>query len=140
VGSELAELLDIPHASGVTSIEQDEKGGVTVKLNRDDSIVTQNMPIPCLLCMDGDINTPRLPSFKRKRNLPDGYLRTLTLEDFSDQNETHYGLAGSPTQVEAIFPPDKGGERELYTGTGHELGRKLAEILSEKKMIAVQND
>jgi len=157
VGSELAEFLDIPHASGVTSIEPDaeggvtsiapidkggvtsvapiDKGGVTVCLSRDDYIVRQYMPTPCLLCMDGDINTPRLPSYKRKRDLPEGYLSTLTLDDLSDKDETHYGLKGSPTQVEAIFPPEKSSGQEIITGTGEEVGAKLAQILIEKKMI-----
>ena len=135
VGSELAELLDIPHASGIASVEPDGAGGVTVRLNRDDRIVTQRMPLPCLLCMDGDINTPRLPSFKRKKTLANEKLQLLTLDDLVDKDESHYGLTGSPTQVEAIFPPEKGSGHELFTGTGDELGKKLAEILISKKMV-----
>ena len=135
VGAELAELLDIPHASGVTSIEPDDKGGIKVCLSRDDRIVNQHMPLPCLLCMDGEINTPRLPSYKRKRALSDDRLQVLTLDDLSDRDESHYGLTGSPTQVEAIFPPDKSSGQEMFTGTGGELGEKLAQILISKKMI-----
>jgi len=135
VGSELAELLGIPHASGVASIEQDDEGGLIISLNRDDYTVRQYMPIPCLLCLDADINTPRLPSYKRKRSLSDGFLSRLTLDDFVDRDESHYGLSGSPTQVEAIFPPEKSGGQELFTGSGDELGKKLAEILTDKKMI-----
>jgi len=135
VGSELAELLGIPHASGVVSIEPDDEGGVIISLNRDDYTVRQRMPIPCLLCVDSDINTPRLPSYKRKKTLPDGFLSRFTLDDFADRDESHYGLSGSPTQVEAIFPPEKSGGQELFTGSGDELGKKLAEILIDKKMI-----
>jgi len=135
VGSELAEFLDIPHASGVMALEPDDKGSVAVCLNSDGFIVRLHMPTPCLLCMDGDINTPRLPSYKRKRDLPEGYLSTLTLDDLSDKDESHYGIKGSPTQVEAIFPPEKSGGQEIFTGTGQELGAKLAQILIDKKMI-----
>jgi len=135
VGAELAELLGIPYASGVLSIKPDNEGGVIIILNRDDHIVTQRMPLPCLLSVDADINTPRLPSFKRKRTLPDDYLNTLTLDDFDDRDESHYGLSGSPTQVEAIFPPEKSNMQELFTGSGDELAKELAKILIDMKMI-----
>jgi len=135
VGAELAELLGIPHASGVTHIEQSGAGGVIISLSRDDYIVTQSLPFPCLLCMDGDINTPRLPSYKRKRALPDLSLHTLTLDDFGDRDESHYGANGSPTQVEAIFPPPARGGQEIFTGNGAELGEKLAMLLFDKKMV-----
>jgi len=135
VGSELAEILGIPHASGATAICLNKDCGLTVFLNRDDYVIKQQMPFPCLLCMDGDINTPRLPSFKRKRTLPNGYPHVMTLDDFKDNDETHYGISGSPTQVEAIFPPEKSSERKLFNGNGDKLGEKLADILIEKKMI-----
>ena len=135
VGAELAELLGIPHAGGVTHIEPDNAGGLIISLNRDDYIVTQRMPMPCLLCMDGDINTPRLPSYKRKRSMPDLSLHTMTLDDFNDRDESHYGANGSPTQVEAIFPPLTHGEKELFTGSGEELGKKLAGLLFDKKFV-----
>ena len=144
VGAELAELLGIPHANGVAAIEPDMAGGVTVSLNRDDYSVVQHMPLPCLLCVDGDVNTPRLPSYKRKRTLSEGFtlsngfLSTLTLDDFADRDESHYGLAGSPTQVEAIFPPTKSGGQELFTGSGDELGKRLADLLIDMKMLVTR--
>jgi len=135
VGAELAELLDIPHASNVTMIEPDGEGGIKVRISRDDSIVTQYMPLPCLLCMDGDINTPRLPSFKRKKALSGNLIQLLNLDDLKDKDESLYGIKGSPTQVEAIFPPAKSSGQELFTDSGDILGKKLAEILISKKMI-----
>jgi len=138
VGAELAELLGIPHASGVTSIEQDSTGGVIINLNRDDNTIIQHMPVPCLLCVDADINTPRLPSYRRKITLPDTYIQMLTLDDFSDQDESHYGLNGSPTQVEAIFPPEKSSGQELFFGNGEQLGETFAKLLIDMKMITTR--
>ena len=37
------------------------------------------------------------------------------LDSFLDRDASHYGLAGSPTQVERIFPPENSVERELWT-------------------------
>lgn len=65
--------------------------------------------MPCLLCVDNDINTPRLPSFKRKSKYKDcdDLIKVITFADVEDQDETHYGLKGSATQVERIFEPKK---------------------------------
>ena len=137
VGAELAEFLEIPHTGGVSYIEPDDTGSLKVISNRDDSIITQEIPLPCLLCLDGDVNTPRLPSYLRKKSLSDDRLQSMTLNDLSDRDETHYGLQGSPTQVEAIFPPEKSNEQELYEGTAEDLGAKLTEVLMQKKIVKV---
>ena len=38
------------------------------------------------------------------------------LDAFADQDEAHYGLNGSPTQVERIFPPPSAPPAERYEG------------------------
>jgi len=135
VGAELAELLGVPCAGNVLSIEPDENRSVTVTVGLDDSVVVQRIPLPCLLSMEGEVNTPRLPSYRRKKALSAEPIRMLTLDDFDDRDESHYGLSGSPTQVERIFPPKKSGGREIFTGSGPELGNKLADILISRKFI-----
>ena len=37
-----------------------------------------------------------------------------------DQNENHYGLKGSPTQVERMFPPENT-DKELWIDSEEEL-------------------
>ena len=75
--------------------------------------------MPCLITMDKDVNTPRLPSYKREKELREEYLREFSLTDLEDQDESHYGLSGSPTQVERIFPPEKDvyKRQELYAAS-----------------------
>jgi electron transfer flavoprotein beta subunit len=41
-----------------------------------------------------------------------------------DRNEKRYGLTGSPTQVERIFPPDENLDKEIWVGSGEELAEK----------------
>ena len=77
-------------------------------MNMDGYEQIQTMDLPCLITMDKDVNTPRLPSYKREKELREGYLREFSLTDLEDRDESHYGLSGSPTQVERIFPPEKG--------------------------------
>ena len=63
---------------------------------------TQEMTLPCLLSMEKDANTPRLPSYRRKLQVDAGLVKVLSVSDFDDQNADHYGLNGSPT-TERIF-------------------------------------
>ena len=70
-----------------------------------DVIETVYMPFPCLITVEQDIYVPRLPSLKIAREIGDRPVRVLSLEDFPDADPEHYGLAGSPTQVERIFRP-----------------------------------
>jgi len=62
-------------------------------------------------------------------------LQVMTLKDFTDQDEHHYGLNGSPTQVEKIFPPSHTTEKQVLTGSGAELANRLFELLTARKMI-----
>ena len=142
VGAEMAEFLGIPHAAYVRSIQPADAnaqpirpimGGVIVVTENEYNVVTQYMPLPCLLCADGGVNTPRLPSYKRKRELGGDPVQILTLADLADKNESHYGLAGSPTQVERTYTPDKKTDREVITGSGAQLAARLRQILAERK-------
>ncbi|MEG0853164.1 MAG: electron transfer flavoprotein subunit beta/FixA family protein [Angelakisella sp.] len=135
VGAEMAEFLGIPHANNVLSIVEVQDGRVTVRVNLESHIATQSMPMPCLLCMDGDINTPRLPSYKRKKVLQGDPVAVISLADFADRDERHYGLSGSPTQVERIFPPEKNNSKEMLCGSNQEKADALADILHQRKFI-----
>ena len=88
-----------------------------------------------LLCADGDINSPRLPSYKVKKTVGDELVRFLSFADFADQNEKHYGLAGSATQVERIFPPEKNTEKRSITGSAAEQAEGIFDLLVDRKLI-----
>ena len=59
----------------------------------------------------------------------------ITFNDVIDQDETHYGLKGSPTQVERMFPPERNTDKVVLTGSLSEQVDKLTEILKNKKYI-----
>lgn len=134
VGSELAEHLGIPHVANVKEVKKDGDKLMYVS-NLDNKIETGKITTPCLLCADNDINTPRLPSFKRKLEYKDctEQIRVITFDDVADKNENHYGLKGSATQVEKIFEPEKRHERVVFNDG--DLSEKVFEILKEKKFI-----
>ena len=135
VGAELAEYLGVPHAANVLSVDAVEDGVVFVTVNLDDKIVKESIKLPCLLCVDGDINSPRLPSYKVKKTVGDELVRFLSFADFADQNEKHYGLAGSATQVERIFPPEKNTEKRSITGSAAEQAEGIFDLLVDRKLI-----
>ena len=81
------------------------------------------------------MNTPRLPSYKREKELEEGYLREFSLLDLEDKDESHYGLSGSPTQVERIFTPEKSECREMFHGSPDVLADKMYHVLRETKFI-----
>ncbi len=135
VGAELAEHLHIPHLSNVTAVTALEQESVTVTALQENRIVTERLRLPCLLCTDADINTPRLPSYKRRKAMAPDSIRVLTFADFEDKNPAHYGLKGSPTQVQRIFPPEKKTDREMFTGPSDELADALLALLKNKKFI-----
>lgn len=135
VGSELAEELGVPNIGNAISIEMADERSLVVTQNLDDRIVTALVPLPCLVCTDAGVNTPRLPSYRRSLAAGENSVTTLTLADLEDRDPRHYGLPGSATNVERIFPPDKNKDRQVLTGTSAELAAAVGDLLKQKKFI-----
>ena len=135
VGPEIAEHLGIPHATNVEAILELEEDAITVRLQFESFLQTQRMKLPALLAVDKDINTPRLPSYLRRKAFDPASLHVLSLDDFHNREENRYGLSGSPTQVERIFPPASDVDQTVYEGTADELADRLYDILRTQKFI-----
>lgn len=135
VGPEVAEFLGIPHVANVGKILGVNIASIIVEMNMEDMSEIQEIRLPCLITVDKDINTPRLPSYKKKLALRDKQITYLSLADFADQDEKHYGLNGSPTKVERIFPPQISTEKKMFDGTAEKLTEKIFRLLLEKKFI-----
>lgn len=135
VGAEIAEYMGLPHFANVKSVTPKNNTTITVVSELGATIQTAEVSLPCICCTDAEINTPRLPSYKRKCEAKDNdeLITILSLDDFKDNDPKHYGLSGSPTQVERIFPPEKNTDREFIENTN--AGEKVFEILKNKKFI-----
>lgn len=118
VGPETAEFLHMPHAANVRTVEAAESGRVRYVAALDNKVVTATVATPCLLCTDAEINTPRLPSYRKKcaAEKEATRIRVISVDDFTDRDAEHYGLAGSATKVERIFPPEKNADRQTIDG------------------------
>jgi electron transfer flavoprotein beta subunit len=136
VGPETAEFLNLPHFGYVTNVEVKENK-IEFISNLETKIMKANITLPCLLCIDSDINTPRLPSYKRKVKFGncEKQIKIMSFNDMEDQDETKYGLKGSATQVEKIFQPEKTTDRLVLQGTKEQMAKDLLNVLKERKFI-----
>ena len=135
VGAEVAEYLGIANISNVLSVDEVCNGKIFVTAALDGKNVKLSVTLPALISMDSDVNTPRLPSYKIKKTITDAHVKFLSFESFDDQDESHYGLTGSATQVERIFPPEKNTQKQSVTGSSKEQAEALFSLFSDKKLI-----
>jgi len=135
VGAELAEFLKLPNVSNVLSVDSVCDGKLFVTASLDDSIVKESISLPCLISVDGDINSPRLPSYKVKQTVTDDMVRFISFADFLDKDESHYGLRGSATQVERIFSPEKNTEKQVINASAAEESEAIFSLITSNKLI-----
>lgn len=135
VGAEVAEYLGIPHVANVLSVDKIENGKAFLTVSLDNAIVRESVKLPCVLCAESDINSPRLPSYKVKKTVTDDMVKFVSFADFEDQNANHYGLNGSATQVERIFPPEKNTEKRSITGDAAAQAEGIFDLVCERKLI-----
>lgn len=135
VGPEMAEYLEIPHIANVLSILEVKENSIVVEMDMPNTLEVAEVKFPCLLTVEKDIYQPRLPSYRKKIETKDKPIITITMNDFEDKNEKKYGLNGSPTQVERIFPPAVNADKEMWTGSGEDLTEKVISKLKQLKFI-----
>jgi len=135
VGAELSEYLEIANVSNVLSVDDIRDGKLFVTAALDNKNVKLSIAMPCLISMDGDVNTPRLPSYKIKKQLKDETVTFLSFDDFDDKDPNHYGLNGSATQVERIFPPEKNDQKYTIGGDANNQTEELYQLLRAKKLV-----
>ncbi|MCD2491490.1 electron transfer flavoprotein subunit beta/FixA family protein [Lacrimispora sp. NSJ-141] len=135
IGPALAEHLHLPHTAWAGEIC--EASDTYIRVRQKLSAVTQvsEMNYPCVITVDKDLVVPRLPSWKLKKAAEGRPVRFMTFQDLPDQDMTRYGLIGSPTTVERIFPPEKSASRIYVDGTPEEKAGKLYEVLKKAKFL-----
>lgn len=135
VGPAIAEVLNIPHVTWVKSIQYVDESKLVVEQDLADSLEVLELSYPCLITVEKDMVQPRLPSYKRKLMTVNKPIQIFSIQDLSEQDEKKYGLNGSPTQVEKIFPPQVNTEQVLCEGTAGELTEKVYTLLKNTKFI-----
>jgi lactate dehydrogenase (NAD+,ferredoxin) subunit LctB len=135
VGAELAEFLNIPHLTNVIKIVEIKLKSIVVECDLPTKIQVAELSYPCLITVNKDIHTPRLPSYKRKKETKNRKIEVIPYTQLEDKNTYHYGMKGSPTKVKRIFLPDPKTDRETWTGSPDELAEKLYQHLNHQKFL-----
>lgn len=135
VGPGVAEFLDIPHISYVKYIFRVDENRITVGADMGHGVLTQEMDLPCLITVSRDLNQPRLPSFKKKKETKNREIRIIKASDLPQCDETYYGLSGSPTRVEKIFPPVREQVKETWKGSPGQLAQRLYSLFKEMRIL-----
>lgn len=135
VGAEMAEYLGIPHIANVRKLVELKETSLVVEMDMQNAVELVEVQYPCLITVDKGIFEPRLPSYRKKIATKGQEITVLGLRDLEDLNEMQYGLNGSPTQVERIFPPEVNTDREMWTGDSEELSARMLEKLKNLKFV-----
>jgi electron transfer flavoprotein beta subunit len=135
VGPEIAEFMGIPHVADVRKISELSDVSLTIESDLPHRVEVSEVRLPCLITVEKDIYQPRLPSFLLKMKTRERPLTRLTMNEMTDRDPKHYGLNGSPTQVQRIFPPEVRDSHERWEGCTDELAKRLYEKLTELKAV-----
>lgn len=135
VGPEISEWLKLDSVTNVTEIVSVDGDSITIKREIPTAVETLKLIYPCLLSVEKDISIPRLPSYIKKKATADKEISHITFKDLEDKDQNHYGLNGSPTQVQRIFPPEVNDDREMWNGSSEELSENIGKKLKELKFI-----
>jgi len=136
VGPEVGACLDLPVLTYVSKIEFIDNGKLIAHRAIEGGYEVVQTPIPVLISVVKEINTPRMPNFKGKMKAKKIEIPLVTANDI-DVDEERLGLKGSPTRVVNIFRPQVARKGKIvFAGDRPEDAVKgLVEFLSEKTLI-----
>ncbi len=135
VGPEVAEFLGIPHVTWVRAIREVSAEGIVVEQDLGTTAVTLALKFPALITVEKEIFQPRLPSYRRKLATTGKQAKIFGFSDFADPDEQKYGLHGSATQVERIFPPTTKKDRIIWDDDAPVSTEKICALFRDKKFI-----
>ncbi|MGH9900811.1 MAG: FAD-binding protein [Pyrinomonadaceae bacterium] len=128
VGPEVAELLDIPHVTGVCGLRFDHPGRLIAERETDEGFDTVECQLPALITAAERLVKPikiKEPDIEAVRHRA---VEVLTAADLST-DDSLFGQAGSPTWVSEIFSLEKSRQVEFIEGDAREMAESLAERL-----------
>jgi electron transfer flavoprotein beta subunit len=127
VGPELSEMLGVPFIAYVGRIEEISGGQVRVKRMIDEGHELVQSPLPLVITVTKEINTPRLPSLRGIARSKSAKIPVWTLQDLG-LDPARVGLAGSYTKVVKIFTPRREKKAEMLQG---EIEAQVSSLISK---------
>jgi len=130
VGPGIAAHLNIPQTCFVRKIETLDCHKATVQRLMEDGYDRVEIKLPAVISVVKEINSPRLPSLRGKKNAKSVELTVWNCADLGlDEKAT--GLNGSPTQVMSIFSPQHDKKVEKFEGASEDAVELIAKRLHE---------
>jgi electron transfer flavoprotein beta subunit len=130
VGPGIAAHLHIPQTCFVRKIEKIENCQMVLQRLMEDGFDRVQMKLPALVSVVKEINSPRLPSLRGKKNAKAAELKIWNCDDLG-LNEAEVGLNGSPTQVLKIFTPKHDKITQKFTGPADEAAELMVKTLDQ---------
>jgi len=136
IGPQVAEYLSVPQITYVLDIEEIDKGFVIVKRRMEDRVERVQSPLPVLMTVLSELNTPRYPVMAQ---LIHACMEKAPIEiwDAADIGVQTYevGLEGSLTHVIKTFSPKVAREGEILEGDTREVVGTLMQRLKENRLV-----
>lgn len=135
VGPGVATQLGITQLTYVSRIREldVEERTITVERMVEEGREVVTAPLPCLITVVKDINSPRYPSFMGIRRANRQSIPTWTAEDLCQDtgaDQACFGLIGSPTKVVKVFTPaSREGACDMIAAADP---RAAADVLAER--------
>ena len=134
VGTILAELLGIPHA---TMVKKVEPSGDIVKVNRElegglEEVL--EVKLPAVLAVQTGINEPRYVSIMGTRKAMQKEIKVIGLSGIG-LSESEVGEAGSWVKTQKMYVPPVEKQAEFLKGSPDEVASRIGEILKAKGLL-----
>ena len=134
VAPELAEWLAVPIVTNVRKIHEINHGSIRLERMTEEGYEVIEMPLPGIITVVKEINTPRLPSLRGLVKAKSAKIPIWTAQDLNLEKDA-IGLAGSPTRVIKVFNPPKARRGEFIQGDVENQVVLLVSKLEESKII-----
>jgi electron transfer flavoprotein beta subunit len=134
VGPEMAEMLKVPFIAYVGQVQEINLGMMRVKRMIDEGNEIIESPLPAVITVTKEINTPRLPSLRGMMKSKSTKIPVWTAADMGLDPAT-VGLNGSFTSVVKIFTPPHEKKAEMIKGDNEAQVTCLVGKLKEGRLI-----
>lgn len=128
VGPGIAAHLDIPQTCFVRKIEEVSECKIILQRLMEDGSDRVSVKLPAVISVVKEINSPRLPSLRGKRNAKAVEMKVWNADDLG-LDDKDIGLNGSPTQVMNIFSPKHEKQTEKFAGSSEEAAELIVKRL-----------
>jgi electron transfer flavoprotein beta subunit len=134
VGTILAELLGVPHA---TMVKKVEPSGDMVKINRELEGGLEELlevKLPAVLAVQTGINEPRYVSIMGTRKAMQKEIKVIGLAGIG-LTESEVGEAGSWVKTQKMYVPPVEKQAEFLKGSPDEVASRIGDILKAKGLL-----